>query len=608
MADVNIKAKISVDAEDAKKGMDDFQKNTKKASAGLNDAQKEAKKSGESFISLSGALKGLGVMSAVEGAFGIFKETLGKNQKVADLMTTSMNFLSKAFNDLFAFIEKNIGPAIDYMKGLFENPKQAIADFGEMIKNNLIERFRSLLDMFGYVGSALKNLFTGDWDAAMEAAKNAGKELLDVTTGISNTAGLIEKGVNAIVDYSKETWKAAEAQTQLQNNAKLAEARLAGLVEKYDRLAEQQRQLRDDETNSIEERIKANNKLGDVLKDQAKAMLALANQKIASAQADLNANRGNIDMQVALTNAINGRQAILAQITGLESEQKVNAVSLAKEQLEMNKAIAESDNKIALDKKKASVELINDEWRKLQETKKIRDEERKIELARLQENIDNTKLGTQARIDAQIAYNEKKAELDIADMQYIVQVADLNKKSLVEEQALLDAKLSAQMQYANAIGSIFGQLAGLFGQGTAASKAAAIAEIGIGTATGYIQGLDIAQKASKATGPAAAFAFPIFYATQIAAVLGAAAKAKQVLSQVKGGGSASTSSAAAPSISSSAPVLPNMTANAIQLNAASIQGIGNAAAGGVNRAFVLEADINNSGERQARLQRAARLG
>jgi hypothetical protein len=44
------------------------------------------------------------------------------------------------------------------------------------------------------------------------------------------------------------------------------------------------------------------------------------------------------------------------------------------------------------------------------------------------------------------------------------------------------------------------------------------------------------------------------------------------------------------------------------LNAASIQGIGNAAAGGVGRAYVLDSDIRNSDERQVRLQRAARLG
>ena len=56
------------------------------------------------------------------------------------------------------------------------------------------------------------------------------------------------------------------------------------------------------------------------------------------------------------------------------------------------------------------------------------------------------------------------------------------------------------------------------------------------------------------------------------------------------------------------PLNPSLNMQGTQLNQASIQGIGNAAAGGVNRAFILEADINNSNERQVRLQRAARLG
>ena len=36
-----------------------------------------------------------------------------------------------------------------------------------------------------------------------------------------------------------------------------------GLVEKYDLQAEQQRQIRDDESKTIEERIKANEKLAE---------------------------------------------------------------------------------------------------------------------------------------------------------------------------------------------------------------------------------------------------------------------------------------------------------------------------------------------------------
>ena len=59
----------------------------------------------------------------------------------------------------------------------------------------------------------------------------------------------------------------------------------------------------------------------------------------------------------------------------------------------------------------------------------------------------------------------------------------------------------------------------------------------IKTGVGFAQGLDIAQKtAAGATGPAAAFTFPIFYAQQIASVLSTVNQAKQILSKVKGGG------------------------------------------------------------------------
>jgi hypothetical protein len=74
--------------------------------------------------------------------------------------------------------------------------------------------------------------------------------------------------------------------------------------------------------------------------------------------------------------------------------------------------------------------------------------------------------------------------------------------------------------------------------------------------------------------------------------------------QVPGGGGGA--GASMPAIQTNAPVTPMGTSTS--LNAASIQGIGNAAAGGVGRAYVLDSDIKNSDERQVRLQRAARLG
>jgi hypothetical protein len=114
---------------------------------------------------------------------------------------------------------------------------------------------------------------------------------------------------------------------------------------------------------------------------------------------------------------------------------------------------------------------------------------------------------------------------------------ETNAKELADQQVIADALLDVRLQLLDGIGASFGALANLLGEGTAAFKAAALAEIAISTATGFINALDIAQKSAKATGPAAAFAFPIFYASQIAAVLGAISAAKNVLTTVPGGGS-----------------------------------------------------------------------
>jgi hypothetical protein len=121
-------------------------------------------------------------------------------------------------------------------------------------------------------------------------------------------------------------------------------------------------------------------------------------------------------------------------------------------------------------------------------------------------------------------------------------------KQALESQKILEARLQAQLQFASAVGGAIGALGGLFEQGTAAAKTAALTEIAINTAIGFVQGLDIAQKSAKATGPAAAFAFPIFYATQIGAVLSAANRARGILSAGKSSGAGGGMSVSNPSV------------------------------------------------------------
>ncbi len=291
----------------------------------------------------------------------------------------------------------------------------------------------------------------------------------------------------------------------------------------------------------------------------------------------------------------------------LQARQKANR-EIAKADQDRNNAAIEANKKLS-DKQKE----IDD---KLAADRKIRKEQEYNDFVQF---VNDLKDSTNAELELQeflISETKRKEQelfdwrVDLAQQRYdesedeFAFLQELNKKKLEDDQKTLDARLNAQLQFTNAIGGVLSGLSGLFEQGTAASKVAALAEIGLGTATGFIQGLDIAQKGAKATGPAAPFAFPIFYASQIAAVLGAAGKAKQVLSQVKGG--AGGVNLPSGSGIASAPVSPQLsTVNTVtQLNQASINQMGSA----TGRAYVVESDITNQQEKIIRINRAARLG
>ena len=126
-------------------------------------------------------------------------------------------------------------------------------------------------------------------------------------------------------------------------------------------------------------------------------------------------------------------------------------------------------------------------------------------------------------INSTLAFETEKESARLAVQIYYAKLRQDNREK--EQEAIKASQLGILGIYGKAIGS----MGKLFKQGSDASKAAALTEIGINTAIGFVQGLDIAQKSAKGKGPLASLAFPLFYAQQIAAVLGAASQAKQIL-------------------------------------------------------------------------------
>ena len=309
----------------------------------LKEVEKSSSLAAKGVRRIGNAIKAAGIGLAI-AAFATLKEIFMQNQKAADFFNTTFEVLSIAFNDFVGFIINNGTKVTDFFKAIFDDPLESVKQLGASIKANIVERFESFLDTLGYIASAVKKVFSGDFAGALEDAKNAGKEYVDVLTGVNDSfdkgVEIVKGSAEAISNYASETIKAAKGNVELAKSAELAAVLNQGLVEKYDRQAEQLRQIRDDESKSIEDRIKANEELALVLDEQEKAMKENAAIAVASAAAELSKNKDNIELQKAYQEALNEQAGIEAQITGFRSEQQTNTNSLLREQKEIMNEIA----------------------------------------------------------------------------------------------------------------------------------------------------------------------------------------------------------------------------------------------------------------------------
>lgn len=409
---------------------------------GVESTEKSTKSLAQGFKGVGVAIKAMGIGLVLE-AFNILKDLFMSNQVIADKFGAAFKTLSIMFNDFFNYINKNADGIVSFFKNIFENPVESLKKFGKLIQENIIERFNSAIEVAGFMADALKKLFEGDFEGALDSVKEAGKEMIDVFTGVDDTVGKVGELADATAKYASETWNAAEALQAQENAAKRAVAIQAGLVEQYDRQAEKLRQIRDNDLISIDERIKANEDLGKVLEKQEQAMLAQANLQVQAAQNQYNLNK-TIENEVALIDARNNVKAVEAQIEGFRSEQIANRISLEKESLDLVKSKTQAESELATNQKLFDAERLKDEDKKLQAQKEALENQRVIELERLKSNIDLYKQGTQARLDAENEFNAKKQELDNAVIakQDEIDANNLNKQLEKKQLDIDNEKLS----------------------------------------------------------------------------------------------------------------------------------------------------------------------
>ena len=570
-----IKIDVDTNAEDAAKDFgklaDNIEDSTDRVKE-LNDAVKKTDKAADGatggFKKVSAAAKGIGTalkasgIGLIVGALAGLKGAFESNSETARGFSVVMETLSILFNQTVGAISKAVKAAYEATGG-FNALGKVMGGLLNLVLTPFKAAFFAMKLGLQEMQLAWEKSFFGDKDpeTIKELRKNikqtqkdlkeigedaiqSGKDIYDnFGEAVGEVVTLGVKGVEQISKISvKAAYEQAGALVDARNAAALAAAQQGKLVEQYDRQAEKLRQIRDEERNSIGERMKANEDLKKVLDDQQKAMLAQADAQIRAAQLEANKNK-NTETAVALIEAQANRVGVLAQIEGLRSEQLANDLALQRELDELTKARTESEVTLGIERQKAQAEFIQDEEQRLEKLIEIANTERELQLARLQEQIDTYKEGTQARLDAEIEYNTQKQALDIQLEQLDYQLGQkriANKKEVDDKIKASDKELrDAQINMAQTGLSIIADLAETFGQKNEesakkafkVSKAANLAQAVISTYVAVNAALTAGGNPAKlATGAQ-------FIEAGVALATGLASVAKIAKTKFEGGGS-----------------------------------------------------------------------
>jgi len=568
MAQKEVAFKVVVDTSEVNEGVEksiesveELGTATKKTSSEMKSGFKAAEQGTKGLgVSIGSIIKSLGLVGAAMAVFQFMKDIVSKNQKIMDALNTATTAFEIILYKLFDALE----PIGEVMKAAFEDPKQAVIDLWNVIKENLVNRMEGVILQFKALGSVIKAALDLDWDGVTEGAKDFASATVQVVTGLDavQQAAALDSFKNFVSEIQAGTVAAvnqAAALVALRNEVALLEARQRGLILEYQNEAEIQRQIRDDISLTIAERLAANEELGRILDEQAQKEEAIANKRLELARAELALNTSSIELQVALIDAETELADVRERINGQRSEQLTNQKALEKELFDFQQELRTA--------------LLEGREKELEETQLYYDNLNEIARKAGEDNFEIEA----ARAKAVNELNEKFRKEDVENA----------KKAAQEKAAAEDKIYQSRIAAASSVGSALGALGdAVIKQGqenTIAAKTLAIAQIAIDTAAAISGAIKTATQ-----GSATPWDMIAGIAAGVASVISAVAQATTIINGVNIGGGTATTPSYSSVTAATAPSFNPVTTNTTEL--------GNTTAAELApiQAFVVETQLTES--------------
>tara|TARA_Y100000385_G_scaffold264280_1_gene297517 strand:- start:198 stop:1958 length:1761 start_codon:yes stop_codon:yes gene_type:complete len=507
--------KIVVDLEvKSNKGVKEVEKLNKE----LNNTNKELSGATDTLDKFTG-----GAVSKIKGFKGAIRGlTTGfKSLRVAIIATgigalligilavktafTSSEEGQNKFAKLMGVIGSVTGNLVDMLANLgesiisvFENPKQALINFKNAIVENVTNRINAIIDTLGFLGSAIKKVFSGDFSGAVSDAKSAGSSLVDSFTGVKNSIDKVTKATKGFVEELKEEAKIAG---QIANQRAKADKLERGLIIERAKANRDRAELLDKAANK--EKFTAQERI-NFLEEAGKIEEEITRKEIESARLRFEAKVAENALSKSTKQDLDDEANLKAKLIDLETAR------LTKQKLVTSQIVAAKREEVA------RLKAIDDEEKaRKEEEDKLKEEKQKEKDLQEKQRKDQKLKDDELRAQREIELEQQKIAVKEKAFQDAVAIAGaeskVGKAILVAKQLLLAKEMIMEVK------------ATLFSAKNSATKVAVkSAEAGV----------DVSAGAAKA---ASAAPFP----ANIPLILGYAAQAVGIISAIKGAISAS---------------------------------------------------------------------
>lgn len=417
---------VAQSAEDAAEATSEIGKNAKSAGTGL---KKAGTLGAQGFKLVGTAIAATGLLGLVTKVLMPIVDAFMENKKVADTLRIAMAGIGAVIDTIVDLT----GPLVDRLFAAFSNPKQAVIDLKDAIKENIETRIEGLLNLLPRLGDAIKAAFSGNF---AEAGKIAADAVGQVALGVENVTDKVADAVDAVIEYKDEF--IATVSKQVQSATALEKAMIALDDRQRDlnvrsaeatAAVEELKRQRDDERLSIEERIDAAERAAEIDQERADEQVAIAEERARLLRQEIQLQGETEERLDALAEAQIAAADARAASAGVQTELTTSLISLDNERLAQVQELADAE-KERLDgiiERQTEIDLILSNAREREEFALLQWYEEQKRLARENGQI---LVGLEEAYEQQLAAIRKKYD----------------DEELADEKAVLDQK--RQMTFA----------------------------------------------------------------------------------------------------------------------------------------------------------------